>query len=116
MGLHNNNCIMMELNHPERPGGLGTPSKIFFYTWRNSFSIEHGVKRLIGESWEQKLKTNFPKDFNFIDNARKNKNRKSKRNSGGILVCYKKELKENIITIDKATENMIWINLCPKRA
>ena len=69
------------------------------------------------ETWHQKtecinkIKGNFPKDYKFIDNARKNKNKKSKRNSGGILVCYKKRLHENIVTLDKTTENMIWLKV-----
>ena len=69
------------------------------------------------ETWHQnsecikKIKGNFPKDYRFIDNARKKKNKKSKRNSGGILVCYKKWLHENIVTLDKTTENMIWLKV-----
>ena len=54
------------------------------------------------ETWHQnsecinKIKENFPKDYNLIDNPRKNRNKKSKRNSGGILVCYKKCLKNTL--------------------
>ena len=47
----------------------------------------------------------------FIDNARKKKHRKCKRNSGGILICYKKNLHKGVAVIDKATENMIWIKI-----
>ena len=46
----------------------------------------------------QKIKNNFPNDFSFIDNARKNKNKKIKRNSGGILVCYKNGLKKETLS------------------
>lgn len=69
------------------------------------------------ETWHEnsdcinKIKNNFPKNYKFIDNARKNKPKKSKRNSGGLLVCYKKELHGNITIIDKSTENMIWVKL-----
>ena len=69
------------------------------------------------ETWHKdaeclkKIKGNFPKDYRFIENARKKKHKRSKRNSGGILVCYKKYLHKNIVTIDKTSENMIWIKI-----
>ncbi len=69
------------------------------------------------ETWHKssecirKIKGNFPKNFNFIDNARNKKHKNSKRNSGGLLICYKKRLHENIVIIDKTSENMIWIKI-----
>ena len=69
------------------------------------------------ETWHQsedcisKIKGNFPTDYKFIDNARKKKHKKSKRNSGGILICYKKCLSGSIVIIDKTTENMIWFKI-----
>ena len=69
------------------------------------------------ETWHKsaecikKIKGNFPKDYIFIDNARKIRNKKSKRNSGGLLVCYKKCLHNNIVIVDKTSENMIWIKM-----
>ena len=71
----------------------------------------------LSETWHQnlecikKVKQNFPVDFRFIENARKKKHKNSKRNSGGIIVCYKKFLHKHISIIDKKTENMIWIKL-----
>ena len=72
---------------------------------------------MLTETWHKssecinKIKGNFPKDYKFIDNARKTKHKKSKRNSGGLLVCYKKCLQNNIVIIDKTSENMIWIKI-----
>ena len=72
---------------------------------------------VLTETWHKndecikKIKGNFPKDYMFIENARKNKHKKSKRNSGGILVCYKKHLYKHITTIDKKSENMIWFKI-----
>ena len=72
---------------------------------------------ILTETWHKdaecikKIKGNFPKDYKFIENARKKKHKKSKRNSGGILVCYKKCLHKSIITLDKTSENMIWLKL-----
>ena len=72
---------------------------------------------VLTETWHDKvecinkIKGNFPDDYKFIENARKNKNKKSKRNSGGILVCYKKTLHNDIKIVDKNTENMIWLKL-----
>ena len=72
---------------------------------------------ILTETWHQnaeclkKIKGNFPKGYTFIDNARKNKHKKSKRNSGGILLCYKKYLKDGIVTLDKTSKNMIWFKI-----
>ena len=72
----------------------------------------------LSETWHQnsdcikKIKENFPPNFRFIDNARKKKKKnKCKRNSGGILVCYKQVLHKHITIIDRKTENMIWIKI-----
>ena len=71
----------------------------------------------LSETWHKnpdcinKIKGNFPKEYRFVDNARKNKHKKSKRNSGGILVCYKKCLHGSIVVLDKKSENMIWLKL-----
>ena len=71
----------------------------------------------LSETWHKnydcikKIKDNFPSNFRFIENARKNRNKKSKRNSGGIIICYKQFLHKHITIVDKKTENMIWIKL-----
>ena len=69
------------------------------------------------ETWHKdaecikKIKKNVPKNYRFFENARKKQHKKSKRNSGGILVCYKKTLIKHLTVIDKTSENMIWIKL-----
>ena len=61
----------------------------------------------LSETWHQneecinKIKQNFPTHFRFIKNARKKKHKKSKRNSGGILLCYKKYLHKHLTVVDK---------------
>ena len=68
---------------------------------------------ILTETWHNeaecinKIKNNFPKNFHFIENARKNRHKKSKRNSGGILICYKKFLHNYVTVVDKSSENMI---------
>ena len=72
---------------------------------------------ILTETWHNeaecinKIKNNFPKNFHFIENARKNRHKKSKRNSGGILICYKKFLHNYVTVVDKTSENMIWIKI-----
>ena len=72
---------------------------------------------ILTETWHNniesinKLKKNFPKTFTFTENARKKKHKKSKRNAGGIVICYKKALSKHITILDKTTENMIWLKV-----
>ena len=59
----------------------------------------------------KKVKNNIPSDYLYIHNPRKNKDRKSKRNSGGIIIFYRKHLHKAINIHDKETENMLWIKI-----
>ena len=62
----------------------------------------------------KKVKNNIPPDYLYFHNARKNKDRKSKRNSGGIILFYRKHLHKAITIQDKVTENMLWIKVKKK--
>ena len=57
----------------------------------------------------KKLKPNIPPEYTYFHNARKNKNEKSKRNSGGIIIFYQKYLEKYISLYDDKTDNMLWI-------
>ena len=59
----------------------------------------------------QNLKENTPENFLYFQNARKNKHKRSKRNSGGIIVLYQKHLTNVISLTDNKTENMLWIKI-----
>ena len=59
----------------------------------------------------QNLKENIPDNFLYFQNARKNKYKKSKRNSGGIIVLYQNHLRNVISLTDNKTENMLWIKI-----
>ena len=67
------------------------------------------------ETWHQnsecinKIKENFPKDYNLIDNPRKNRNKQTKLWRNACLL--QKMPKKYIITLDKTSEDMIWIKL-----
>ena len=69
------------------------------------------------EAWQknetciQNIKNNIPEEYFFFQNARKNKHKKGKRNSGGILVLYHKDLRKLITLTDNKTANMIWIKI-----
>ena len=59
----------------------------------------------------QNLKENIPDYFLYFQNARENKHKKSKRNSGGIIVLYQNHLRNVISLTDNKTENMLWIKI-----
>ena len=59
----------------------------------------------------KKLKPNIPPGYLYFHNARKNKHKRSKRNSGGIIILYNKYLHNDITIYDKNTENMLWIKI-----
>ena len=59
----------------------------------------------------EKVKKNLSSNFLYFQNARKNKHKRSKRNSGGIIIFYRKHLHRHITVQDKNTENMLWIKL-----
>ena len=59
----------------------------------------------------QNLKENIPEHFLYFQNARNNKHKRSKRNSGGIIVLYQKHLTNVISLTDNKTENMLWIKI-----
>ena len=59
----------------------------------------------------EKLKPNIPPEYLHFHNARKKKHKKSKRNSGGIIILYHKRLQKHIRIHDKDTENMLWIKI-----
>ena len=59
----------------------------------------------------QNLKENIPENFLYFQNARKNKHKRDKRNSGGIIVLYQKHLTNVISLTDNKTENMLWIKI-----
>ena len=63
------------------------------------------------ETCIQNIKNNIPEEYFFFQNARKNKHKKGKRNSGGILVLYHKDLRKLITLTDNKTANMIWIKI-----
>ena len=101
IGFFNINGLVGETSfHPEFKEKIGKYDIIILTeTWhKNSECID-------------KIKSNFPKEYKFINNARKQTNKKSKRNSGRILVCYKSGLKDGIVSLDKTTENMIWFKI-----
>ena len=58
----------------------------------------------------EKIKHNFPKKYCYLENARKNMHKKSKRNSGGIVLFYKETLKK-LIKPQKKADNMLWIKI-----
>ena len=74
----------------------------------------------ITETWHtndeciQKIKKNIPPKYRYFENARKNKHKKSKRNSGGILILYKDSLEGVITLLDKKIDNMLWIKIYKK--
>ena len=59
----------------------------------------------------QILKENILDNFLYFQNARKNKHKKSKRNSGGIIVLYQNHLRNVISLTDNKTENLLWIKI-----
>ena len=59
---------------------------------------------------ETNIKKHFP-GFESIKKNRKNKHKKARRNSGGILILYKNELKKYIKFIDKNDQNILWIKI-----
>ena len=69
------------------------------------------------ETWQtndaciQNLKENIPDNFLYFQNARKHKHKKSKRNSGGIIVLYQNHLRNVISLTDNKTENMLRIKI-----
>ena len=58
-----------------------------------------------------KTKLLCPSGYEFIENARKNRNKKAKRNSGGIVIFYKSIFENRILTIDKSNDNVYPSNL-----
>ena len=70
----------------------------------------------ISESWHTnnecltKIKQNFPNNYLYFENARKDRHKKSKRNSGGIVLFYKESLRK-IVKPQKKAKNMLWIKL-----
>ena len=44
----------------------------------------------------KKVKKNIPPNYLYVENARKNKDKKSKRNSGGIIIFYRQDLHKHI--------------------
>ena len=71
----------------------------------------------LNETWhskkecKEKLKHNIPSNYLYFHNPRKHKHKRSKRNSGGIILFYKKHLHNNITIHDQKTENMLWIKI-----
>ena len=63
------------------------------------------------ENCIKKLKPNIPPEYQYFHNARKNKHKKSKRNSGGIIILYHQRLHKHIKIYDKKNENMLWIKI-----
>ena len=47
----------------------------------------------------------------YFHNARKKKHKRSKRNSGGIIIFYRKELQKHTSVNDKIIDNMLWIKI-----
>ena len=84
-------------------------------------SFENLIKKYdiiaLTETWHtndtciQNLKENIPENYLYFQNARKNKHKKSKRNSGGIIMLYQKNLRNVISLTDNKTENMLWIKI-----
>ena len=64
------------------------------------------------ETWREDGKSCLaPKGYKSKYHNRKHKNKKAKRNSGGILVLYKNELDGHIKVIDNSDENILWLKL-----
>ena len=69
------------------------------------------------ETWEeeknkQKLETiEIPKGYMSLRQIRKNKHKRAKRNSGGILVIYKETLHKYITEHNKKNENIFWLRI-----
>ena len=57
------------------------------------------------------LNTEKKEEKKAFHHVRKNKNKKAKRNSGGILVLYKKHLCKYLKVKNKENENVIWITI-----
>ena len=52
-----------------------------------------------------------PSGYNFFEKARKKRNKKAKRNSGGIVILYGNIFQHCIISVDTSNENMFWIKI-----
>ena len=67
------------------------------------------------ETWKEdgKLEGSFqpPPGYLQIPHNRKNKHKKAKRNSGGILVIYKSSLEKFIKIADKKDEDILWLRI-----
>ena len=51
------------------------------------------------------------KGYNSFGKARTKRNKNAKRNSGGIIIFYKTELKSSISIHDNTDENILWIKI-----
>ena len=58
----------------------------------------------------QRIKSNIPRCYCYYENAGKNRNRKSKRNSCVHIIFYKDSLKTFMAVYDKTNENMMWMS------
>ena len=59
----------------------------------------------------ERVKNNIPPEYLYFHNTRKTKDNRSKRNSGGIIIFYRKHLLTAITVQDKKTENMLWVKI-----
>ena len=67
------------------------------------------------ETWwggnEEKNEYKIPKGYRKIKHNRREKNKKAKRYSGGILVLYKKNLHKFVKVKDNSKENTLWLEI-----
>ena len=66
----------------------------------------------LSETWHREDSTNkmlHPHGY-LYENVYRKKKRKG-RASGGILVYYKKELKNNLTSLEKSPENILWVKI-----
>ena len=68
------------------------------------------------ETWHEskddlinKTKLRCPPGYEFLENARKKRNKRAKRSSGGIVIIYKNIYENRIQTIDTSNDNIFWI-------
>ena len=69
------------------------------------------------ETWDKEknepnlnIKMQFP-GYSSIKRNRKNKHKKARRNSGGILIIYKNALENYIKVVNKKDQNILWIKI-----
>ena len=69
------------------------------------------------ETWDKEknerntVETNQFPGYSGIKRNRKNKHKRAKRNSGGILLLYKNALKKYITVIHKNDQNILWVKI-----